>query len=310
MDSSTLGSALTSSTVAAAMNSLTRRTQQNGPRRRVSRLRPTLVIALAIIVVVCAMAAVPQAFADWFGHGDPRQCNLALSGLSPRSNHPFGTDIQGCDLYANVIYGARASVTIALLTTASTLVIAIVAGGLAGYFRGWTDTLISRVMDVFFGFPALIGMIVLLEVINTHNVLTVSFVLTIFGWPGLARVVRGSVLAASASDYVAAIRGIGTGAPRILLRHILPNVIGPAIVLAGTNIGGIIASESALTFLGVGLQSPAISWGVQLNTAQQYFPEHLNLLLFPALFLTVTVLGFVLLADGLRDLLDVLDPEM
>lgn len=266
--------------------------------------RPALLIGLTVVVLACAMAAVPEAFAGWFGHGDPYQCDLALSGLGPRSGHPFGTDIQGCDLYANVIYGARSSVTIALLTSAGTLLVAVVAGGAAGYFRGWTDALIGRVMDVFFGFPALVGMIVILQVLSVHNVMSVSAVLIVFGWPGLARVVRGSVMAASTSEYVAAVRGIGTGFPRILLRHILPNAIGPAAVLAGTNVGGIIASESALTFLGVGLKTPAISWGVQLNTAQQYFMTHPNLLIFPSIFLTVTVLGFLLLADALRDIVD------
>lgn len=258
-------------------------------------------IGLVVVILVVAMAVVPQAFAGWFGHGNPRQCNLLDSGLGAGPGHPFGTDIQGCDLYANVIYGARASVTIALLTTVGTLLLGILAGGLAGYLGGWPDAIISRLMDVFFGFPALVGMIVILQVLSVHNVLSVSAVLTVFGWPGLARVVRGSALATATSEYVAAVRGLGIGTARILLRHVLPNSVGPALALAGTNVGGIIAAESALTFLGVGLKTPAISWGVQLNNAQQYFPAHLNLLIFPSIFLTVTVLGFVLLADALRD---------
>ena len=263
--------------------------------------RPGFVIGLAIVVLVLAMAVVPAAFAGWFGHGNPRQCDLSASGLAPAAGHPFGTDIQGCDLYANVIYGARASVTIALLTTAGTLLLGIIAGGLAGYLGGWADVIISRVMDVFFGFPALVGMIVILQVLSVHNVLTVSAVLILFGWPGLARVVRGSALSAATSDYVAAVRGVGIPTTRILCWHVLPNSMGPALALAGTNVGGIIAAESALTFLGVGLKTPAISWGVQLNNAQQYFPAHINLLIFPSIFLTATVLGFVLLGDALRD---------
>jgi ABC-type dipeptide/oligopeptide/nickel transport system permease subunit len=259
------------------------------------------VAGLVVVAVVVAIAVVPQEFAGWFGHGNPRQCDLADSGLGPSAGHPFGTDIQGCDLYANVIFGARASVTIALLTTAGTLLLGIVAGGLAGYLGGWADAVISRIMDVFLGFPALVGMIVILQVLSVHNVFSVSAVLTLFGWPGLARVVRGSALAAATSDYVAAVRGLGMGTGRVLLRHVLPNSVGPALALAGTNVGGIIAAESALTFLGVGLQTPAISWGVELNTAQQFFPAHLNLIIFPSIFLTATVLGFVLLADALRD---------
>lgn len=268
------------------------------------RRRPAFAVSGAIALLVCAMAAVPQAFAGWFGEGDPRRCDLVDSGLPPAPGHPFGFDIQGCDLYANVVYGARSSVLIAVLVTAGMMLIAVVLGSLAGYFRGWVDGVISRVMDVFFGFPALVGMIVLLQTATVHNELTVSAVLILFGWPVLARVMRASVLETATSEYVAAARGVGAGTPRILLRHVLPNAFGPVAVLAGLNVGGVIASESALTFLGVGLQTPAISWGVQLNTAQQYFSSAPHLLLFPSIFLTVTVLSFVLLGDALRDAFD------
>ncbi|GAA2393558.1 ABC transporter permease [Nonomuraea africana] len=268
------------------------------------RRRPAFAVSSVLALLVCAMAAVPQAFAGWFGGGDPRRCDLANSGLPPAQGHPFGFDIQGCDLYSNVVYGARSSVLIAVLATAGMLLVAVVLGSLAGYFRGWVDTLISRIMDVFFGFPALVGMIVILQTLNVHNELTVSTVLILFGWPALARVMRGSVLATAGSEYIAAARGVGASTPRILLRHVLPNSLGPVAVLTGLSVGGVIASESALTFLGVGLRTPAISWGVQLNTAQQYFTSAPHLLIFPSIFLTVTVLSFVLLGDALRDAFD------
>ncbi|SEF96683.1 oligopeptide transport system permease protein [Nonomuraea solani] len=277
------------------------------PRRGLWRellRRPAFVVSSAVALVICAMAAAPGLFAGWFGAGDPRRCDLVNSGLPPAPGHPFGFDVQGCDLYANVVYGARSSVLIALLVTAGMMVIAVVLGGLAGYFGGWADALISRVMDVFFGFPSLVGMIVILQTASAHNELTVSAVLILFGWPALARVMRGSVLAVAGSEYVAAARGVGSGTTRILLRHVLPNSFGPVAVLTGLNVGGVIASESALTFLGVGLQTPAISWGVQLNTAQQYFLSSPHLLIFPSIFLTVTVLSFVLLGDALRDAFD------
>jgi ABC-type dipeptide/oligopeptide/nickel transport system permease subunit len=266
--------------------------------------KPAFLLSALVALMVCGMAAVPQAFAGWFGAGDPRRCDLAGSGLPPAPGHPFGFDIQGCDLYSNVVYGARSSVLIAVLATAGMLVIAVVLGSLAGYFKGWADALISRVMDVFFGFPSLVGMIVILHSFAVHNEVTVAAVLVLFGWPGLARVMRGSVLEAAAGDYVAASRGVGAGTVRILVRHVLPNSFGPVAVLTGLNVGGVIAAESALTFLGVGLQTPAISWGVQLNTAQQYFTTAPHLLLFPSIFLTVTVLAFVLLGDALRDAFD------
>ncbi|HWD03686.1 MAG TPA: ABC transporter permease [Amycolatopsis sp.] len=266
--------------------------------------RPRFTIPFAVVLLVCTMAAFPSSFSGWFGHGDPHACTLADSGRGPTAGHPFGFDIQGCDLYANVVYGARNSITIGLLTTACTLVVAVTLGALAGYFGGVVDMVISRVMDVFFGFPTLIGMIVVLGTFPVHSVLSVALVLTLFSWTILTRVMRSSVLANKNLAYIAAARGIGAGPFRILLRHVLPNSLAPTAVLASLNIGAVITAESALTFLGVGLKSPSISWGVQLNTAQQYFTTNFTLLLFPSLFLTVTVLAFVLLGDFLRDEFD------
>jgi ABC-type dipeptide/oligopeptide/nickel transport system permease subunit len=277
--------------------------RRDGPWRSLLR-RPAFLVAAVVTVLVCAMAAFPQLFAGWFGAGDPRACDLSRSGLPPSAGHPFGFDIQGCDLYSNVVFGARSSVLVAVLATAGMLVIAVLLGCLAGYFGGWVDAVIGRITDVFFGFPALVGMIVILQTLSVHNEVTVAAVLVLFGWPTLTRVMRGSVLATSAREYVAAARGVGASTPRILLRHVLPNSFGPVGVLAGVSVGTVIASESALTFLGVGLRTPAISWGVQLNTAQQYFTTAPHLLIFPSLFLTVTVLGFVLIGDAMRDAFD------
>ncbi|MEV4105222.1 ABC transporter permease [Nonomuraea sp. NPDC049649] len=276
---------------------------RSGPWQALRR-RPAFLLAAAVCAVVCLMAAFPQLFAGWFGAGDPRACDLARSGQPPVAGHPFGFDIQGCDLYANVVYGARSSVLVAVIATAGMLAIAVLLGCLAGYFRGWVDAVIGRIMDIFFGFPALVGMIVILQTLSVHNELTVAAVLVLFGWPPLARVMRGSVLETATSEYVAAARGVGATTPRILLRHVLPNSFGPVAVLTGLNVGAVIASESALTFLGVGLRTPAISWGVQLNTAQQYFTTAPHLLIFPSVFLTVTVLGFVMLGDAMRDAFD------
>ncbi len=272
--------------------------------RRVAWTRPRLLIPGVIVGLMVLMAIVPQLFAGWFGHGDPRVCQLKLSSQGPTTGHPFGFDIQGCDVYSNVIHGARASISIGLLTTAATLLIAVVLGTLAGYYGGVVDMLISRVMDVFFGFPALVGMIVILSVWDRHDVLGISAMLTLFTWPPLTRVMRASVIETRALDFIEAARGVGVGVPRLLVRHIGLNAVGPVVVLAGLNIGAIITAEAALTFLGVGLQSPTISWGVQLNTAQQYYASSPHLLIFPSIFLTLTVLAFVMLGDALRDSLD------
>lgn len=266
--------------------------------------RPRFVLPAVTVLLLCLVAAVPSAFAGWFGHGDPLKCSLHHSGAGPSAGHPFGFDVQGCDLYSNVIYGTRASISIGVLTTAMTLLVAIVLGSVTGYFGGVVDALVSRVMDVFFGFPMLVGMIVVLQTFSVHSVLSVSLVLTLFSWPVMTRIMRSSVLATRNLDYVTAARELGAGPVRVLLRHVVPNSVMPVAVLTSLNIGSVITAEAALTFLGVGLTAPAISWGVQLNTAQQYFSTHLHLLIFPALFLSVAVLSFVLLGDCLRDVFD------
>jgi len=271
---------------------------------------PLFVIPFILVLVFCVMAVAPQWFAGWFGHGDPHSCNLADnhlslgSGLGLSAGHPFGFDPQGCDLYANVVYGTRNSLSIGLLATAITVVVGLVLGSVAGYFGKAIDAVVSRVMDVFFGFPLLVGMIVVLNTFTVHSVFTVSLVLALFSWPQMARIMRSSVLETRNLEYITAARELGAGSTRILIHHILPNSIMPLAALTTLNVGGVITAESALTFLGVGLQVPSISWGVQLNNAQQYFTINVNLLIFPALFLTVAVLAFVLLGDCLRDVLD------
>jgi oligopeptide transport system permease protein len=269
---------------------------------------PRFAIPALVVLVLGAMAAVPQAFAGWFGHGDPRQCNLSDSALGRHAPmgwaHPFGFDVQGCDLYANVVYGARNSLSIGLLATVVTVVVGVLLGTVAGYFGKVTDGIVSRVMDVFFGFPLLVGMIVVLNTFSVHSVVSVALVLALFSWPGMARIMRSSVLATRNLEYVTAARELGARPVQILWRHIIPNSIMPVAALAALNVGGVITAESALTFLGVGLRAPSISWGVQLNMAQQYFQSNLALLIFPALFLSIAVLAFVLLGDCLRDVFD------
>jgi len=268
------------------------------------RRNPLFLGPCLLIILLIAMAIVPQLFAGWFGHGNPRACDLALSLDGPRSGHPFGFDTQGCDVYANVIYGARDSLCVGFLVTGLVFVVAVLIGSVSGLYGGWVDALISRISDVMFGFPFLLGALVILTSISARNVLSVALVLTFFGWPAVARVMRGSILTVRRADYVIAARSLGASDWRLVSRHILPNAIGPIIVLSTLNVGGYIVAEATLTFLGVGLQFPAISWGLQLSAAQGNFSQHPHLLLFPALFLALTVLSFVLLGDVLRDALD------
>lgn len=268
------------------------------------RRNPVFLLSATVVVLMLVMAAWPGLFADWFGSGDPRQCDLAVSNNGPAPGHPFGFDTQGCDVYANVIYGAGASISVGLLVTLFCFVLAVVLGSVSGFFGGWYDAAISRISDVFFGFPFLLGSLILLTSFSDRSIWTVSFVLALLGWPTLARLMRSSVKSVIDIDYVLAARGLGASNWRIISRHILPNAVTPVIVLSTLNIGAFIVAEATLTFLGVGLQYPSISWGLQLSAAQSSFTVSPHLLIFPSLFLGITVLSFVLLGDLVRDAFD------
>jgi ABC-type dipeptide/oligopeptide/nickel transport system permease subunit len=269
-------------------------------RRRRLLGNPRIAIPAGVVLLVLLVAAVPGLFAS----ADPRACDLADSGVGPVSGHPFGFDIQGCDLYSNVVYGTRSSVIIGFTVTAGCVLIALVLGCLAAYYRGAVDAVVSRTMDIFFGFPALVGQVVILNTLHQRNVVVVSAVLILFAWPAMTRLMRSAALATVDLDFVKAARGLGAGPVRVIVRHVLPNSFAPILAVASLGIGGMITAESALTFLGVGLRAPSISWGVQLNQAQDSFRDHPHLLLFPSLFLSVTVLAFVMLGDALRDAFD------
>ncbi len=278
-------------------------TAARGIRHKLLR-RPLFLASAAVLFVLVLMAIIPGPFASVFGHGDPRSCDLARSGLGSAPGHPFGYDIQGCDLYAQVIHGARPSITIGILVTLISVLIAVAVGSVAGYYGGVIDALLGRVIDVFYGFPFIVAAIVILTAIGVRNIWTVCAALAAFSWPTMTRVMRSSVIVARNAEYVRAARALGASDMRIMRRHILPNAFAPVLVLATLSVAGIIAGEAALTFLGVGLQAPTISWGVQLNTAQSYFYSSPHLLIYPSVFLSITVLAFVLLGDAVRDAFD------
>jgi ABC-type dipeptide/oligopeptide/nickel transport system permease subunit len=266
--------------------------------------RPSVIIPVVALSVLSLIAMFPAVFAGLFGNGDPRVCDLSRSIDGPEPGHPFGFDVQGCDVYANVIYGTQSSIAVGVLTTVLALVVAVVLGVIAGTRGGWADSVISRLTDVFLGFPFLLGAIVVLNSVNQRTVMTVSMVLALFSWPLLARLVRSSVRSVGQSEYVLAARTMGLSTWRVIVRYILPNAIAPVVVVATIMIGSVIVSESTLTYLGIGLESPAISWGLQLASAQSKFQLAPHLLLFPSIFLAITVLSVIVLGDSLRAALD------
>lgn len=266
------------------------------------RRNPLFIVAGVLVFLILLIATFPQLFA----HDRPSgaTCPQNESKLPPRAGHIFGSDLLGCDVYAKVIWGARSSITIGIVVTIATLFIGVVLGSIAGFYGGWIDALLSRFTDVLFGFPFIVGAIVILTAFPDRTVWTVVLVLTVLGWAPLVRIMRSSVFSAKSMDYVQAARALGATDSRIIIRHILPNAITPVIVLATIGVGAIIGSEATLTFLGVGLQAPADSWGLSISAAQDFFLTSPHMLLFPAVFLSVTVLAFIVLGDAVRDAFD------
>jgi len=265
------------------------------------RRRPMFYIPAIAVVILILIALFPQVFARGI---NPRQCSLTESLLRPSAEHWFGTDILGCDYYARTIYGARPSISIGILVTVFATLIAIIGGSAAGYFGGGIDSFIARLTDIWFVIPTILGAIVVLNLLDKRGVLQVSLVLIVLSWGTMLRLVRSSVLAAKANDYVDAARAMGSSNFRIITRHLLPNSLAPVIVYATITIGVIIAAEAALSFLNVGLQLPAISWGLMISVAQQRILTAPHLLFFPGLVLSITVFSFILMGDALRDALD------
>jgi oligopeptide transport system permease protein len=264
------------------------------------RRNPLFVVPAVIVAVFVVMAVVPRLFTS----ADPRACDLADSLRRPGGDHWFGFDIQGCDYYARVVYGARVSIAVGLLTVAGTMVVAVLLGSLAGYYGGLIDSLIARLTDVWFALPTVLGAIVILSVLGEKNVPQLVLVLIIFGWPTMTRLMRSAVLSVRDMEYVAAARALGAGDGRLVFRHILPNAIAPVVVYATIKVGIVIAAEATLSFLGLGVQLPSISWGLMIAGGRTRLLDAPHLLLFPGLALSLTVLAFVLTGDALRDAFD------
>lgn len=262
---------------------------------------PLCIIPALVVLAVVSMAIAPQIWTSV----DPDDCNIINSKVGPTDGHPFGFNVYGCDMYAQTIYGARPDIIIAVVCTAGTTALALFFGTLSAYFGGWLDVVISRLTDIFFGLPFILAGLIFLAIVGSHSVWAISILLIVFGWPQVTRIVRGSVLEAKSRDYVEATRILGARNPRIIFRHILPNAIQPAIVMATLALGQFISAEATLTFLGVGLQRPTISWGVLISGGQEWAVSgHPHLLVFPCLFLVATVLSFILLGDAVRDAID------
>ena len=292
------------------------------------RRSPVFLVSGFFILLFVVMAIAPQLFtSEPYPQGVA--CPLTQSLQRPSAEDIFGFDIQGCNYYAKTIYGARASILVGMSVTLSAVVVAVVLGSLAGYYGKWVDALIARVTDVWFAIPTVLGAIVMITALRnadeTSNIVirgikaitdafdgfanvpgigVVWLTLVVLGWPTMLRLLRSSVISVRESEYVEAARALGARDSRIIIRHILPNAMAPVIVYATITVGVIISAEATLSFLGVGLRLPAISWGLMISGAQNRILQTPHLLFFPGLFLSVAVFSFILMGDALRDALD------
>jgi oligopeptide transport system permease protein len=287
---------------------------QNGKPRSLGRdawhelvRRPLFIVSAVLIILFLLMAVFPQLFTSV----DPRACDLGRSRQGPSSEAWFGYDSLGCDVYANTIYGARSSIAVGLTTTILVTLVGGLLGVLAGFYAGITDTLLSRTADIFFGIPFLLGALLVLTTfpseVDTPAWQTIAKVvgtLTVLGWPTVLRLMRSSVIQVRSSDFVEAARSLGASGSRLIRRHVVPNSISPVIAYATIALGGFIVAEAALSFLGIGLQPPVISWGAQISSAVPWIRVAPFMLFFPALFLSVCVLSFMMLGDAVKDALD------
>lgn len=224
--------------------------------------------------------------------------------LAPSWQHPFGADDLGRDIFSRSLYGARISLTVGFIAVIIAVVIGTIVGALAGYYGGWLDNLVMRFVDIMLAFPT-IFLILAIQAMLTPSIINVMVVIGLTSWMGVARLVRGEYLRIRELAYVEAARAIGCSNFRIIWRHILPNASGPIIVAATLGMAGAVLTESALSFLGMGVQPPTPSWGNMLMDAQAYLFDAPWMSIIPGILILLTVLSLYFVGEGLREKLDV-----
>ena len=256
-------------------------------------------VGAAIVFVTVAGAIL----APWVVPYDPAGQELALRLERPTLEHPFGLDELGRDIFSRVLAGARISLFVGLTVVGISSIVGVLLGSIAGYFGGWLDDVISRTIDVLLAFPGILLAIALVAVLGP-SLSNVVMALSVIGWVGYARLVRGQVLKARELEFVQAARALGAGTPRILLRHVVPTTMPAVMVQATLGMAGAILAEASLSFLGLGVQPPTPSWGTMLNGGRLHLLDAPHLTIFPGAAIATLVLGFNFLGDGLRDVLD------
>ena len=265
---------------------------------RFKRHKPALIgMAFVIMLVIVAI------FAPIIAPYDPNKVSILDSKNPPSREHWLGNDDVGRDILSRVIFGTRVALIVGLGATTIAVVIGVTVGATAGYFGGKIDTILSRFVDSLMAFP-LLALLLILSAVFGPSLRNVVIVIGCSVWASYARMVRAEVLSLRERDFVHAARAAGAKNVRIVLRHIVPNALGPVIIFASLQVGGIIILESALSFLGLGVQRPTASWGTMLSDGRDYIRNYPHISMAPGIAITLTVLAFNLIGDGLRDALD------
>ncbi|HUO16915.1 MAG TPA: ABC transporter permease [Verrucomicrobiae bacterium] len=267
---------------------------------RVARHNPLAAIGVVLVVLFVIFAI----FAPWIAPQDPAAIQLSARLDGPSHAHWFGTDELGRDILSRVIYGARISMVVGVSVVLSSLALGLIIGAAAGYYGGTIDRLVNIIlMNAFLSFPGILLAIAFVA-FRGPGIFNLVIALSLGGWVGYARLVRGQVLAAREREFVEAARALGASDLRIVVRHILPNIIQPVIVQAAIGMAGAVLAEATMSFLGLGVPPPTASWGTMLNDGRSYLFEAPHLVIFPAIAVMLAVLSFNFIGDALRDYLD------
>ena len=263
-------------------------------RHRLAVIGGSVAVFLSLVAVL----------APWLAPYRPEQISLADRWGVPSRTHPFGTDELGRDVLSRAMHAGRISLSVGYLSALGVAVVGTVAGVAAGYYGGLTDSVLMRVVDILLAVPTIPLYLIMAALLPGGGVARIIFIFVLFGWTGVSRLVRSQVLSLRQQDFVEAARALGASELRIMLRHLVPNAMAPIIVATTLAVGGFILGESALSYLGLGIQPPTPSWGNMLQRAQEYVLNASWLAIFPGVLIFITVLSFNFLGDGLRDALD------
>ena len=265
------------------------------------RKNPLFIISAIFILFIAFVALFPKVFTNL----NPNYCVLDNSAEPASPGHFFGFDRQGCDIYARVIYGTRTSLSVGILTTLIVVLAGGLIGAIAGYFGGWVDALLSRIVDIFYAIPLLLCAIVVLQMFTTSSsIWKIILVMAMFGWVSIARIARSSVLETKNLEFNTASTALGSTPVRNLFRHVIPNALAPVLVVGTTSLASYIVLEATLSFLGLGLPSSSVSWGGDISTAQTMLRTNPMVLFWPSAALAITALAFIMLGDAVSDALD------